>query len=425
MSTRRVLGKRWKVGSRVALAGLSVAGLTLAGLSLVSCNNTKPVNATSTPSTGDLVSVAVVKVGRKTLDQHMSISSELVPFQEIDVYAKESGYVKTLNVDYGTRVKKDQVMAVLEIPELEQTLQADQAAIKAAKDQAQRLMRQVDSVEARRKVLHAYYDRLASVAKGTPGLVAQQEVDDAQGRDLTAQADVEAARANQEAAQSQAEAASAKLMRDQVLYDYRKITAPFDGVVTQRYANYGTLLQAGTSSSTQAMPLVRLSEDKTFRLVIPVPETYVKYIHVGDPVKVTVSSLNRTFPGTVARFSVDVKEETRTMHTEVDVPNPDGTLYSGLYAEADVRLQQKSGALAVPLDALDRAGDRISVDVVGPSNDVEVRTVTTGIETANDVEILSGVNEGDMVVVGDRSGLKAGQQVSPKPVKATEYKDGQ
>ncbi len=425
MSTRRVLGKRWKVGSRVALAGLSVAGVTLAGLSLVSCNNTKPVNATSTPSTGDLVSVAVVKAARKTLAQQLSISSELVPFQEIDVYAKESGYVTTLNVNYGSRVKKDQVMAVLEIPELEQVLQEDQAAIKAAKDQAQRLSRQVESVEARRKVLHDYYNRLASVAKGTPGLVAQQEVDDAQGKDLTAQADVEAARANQEAAQSQAEAASAKLMRDQVLFDYRKITAPFDGVVTQRYANYGTLLQAGTSSSTQAMPLVRLSQDDKFRLVIPVPEAYVKDIHLGDPVKVTVSSLNRTFPGTVARFSVDVKEDTRTMHTEVNVPNPGRTLYPGLYADASIQLQKKSGALAIPLEALDRQADHVNVNVVGPSDEIEVRTVTTGIETADDVEVLSGLNEGDMVVVGDRSGLKAGQHVSPKPVKVTEYKDGQ
>ncbi len=420
MSALRVLGKRSKLGIPVALAGLGVAGLML-----VSCNNTKPVNATSSPSTGDLVSVAVVKAARKTLDQHMSISSELVPFQEIDVYAKESGYVSKLDVDYGTRVKKDQVMAILEIPELEQTLQADQAAIKAAKDQAQRLGQQVQAVDARRKVLHDYYNRLAAVAKSQPNLIAQQEIDDAQGKDLTAQADVEAARANQQAAESQAEAAAAKLMRDQVLYDYRKITAPFDGVVTQRYANLGTLMQAGTTSSTQAMPLVRLSEDDTFRLVIPVPESYVKYIHIGDPVSVTVSSLNRTFPGRVARFSVDVKEETRTMHTEVDVPNPDRTLYPGLYADANIRLQQKSGALAIPLQAVDRQGDRVSVDVVGPSNEIEVRNVTTGIETADDVEILSGVNEGEMVVIGDRSGLKAGQHVTPKLVSVTEYKDTQ
>ena len=127
-----------------------------------------------------------------------------------------------------------------------------------------------------------------------------------------------------------------------MLFDYSKITAPFAGVVTQRFANLGTLMQAGTSSSTQAMPLVRLSEDDLFRLVIPVPESYVQYIHLGDPVSVNVPSLNRTFPGKVARFSVDVREDTRTMHTEVDVLNPDRVLLPGLYAEATSRWNRKT-----------------------------------------------------------------------------------
>src|SRR5579863_1868287 len=290
--------------------------------SLVSCGGGKQVNATNSATPGDSVSVAVTKAVRKTLDQHLTVSSELVPFQEIDVYAKESGYVKQLDVDYGTRVKAGQVMAVLEIPELQLQLQEDEAAIKAADDQVKRLGRVVESVEARSKVLHSYYDRLAGVFKENPKLLAQQEVDDAQGKDLTGQADVEAAKANLEAAQSQAEAARAKRMRDGVLADYAKITAPFDGVVTQRYANYGTLMQAGTSSSTQAMPLVRLSEDDLFRLVIPVAESYVKYIKIGERVQVRVPSLDRVLSGTVARFSVDVTTETRTMHTEVNVPNP-------------------------------------------------------------------------------------------------------
>jgi RND family efflux transporter MFP subunit len=319
-------------------------------------------------------------------------------------------------------------MAVLEIPELELQLQADDAAIKAADDQVKRLGRQVDAVEARTKVLQSAYDRLAGVAKSAPPgtvLVAQQEIDDAQGRALTAQADVEAAKANLEAAQSQAEAARAKRMRDGALFEYAKIPAPFDGVVTQRYANYGTLMQGGTNSSTQAMALVRLSEDDKFRLVIPVPETYVRYIHLNDPVSVNVPSLNRTFPGKVARFSVDVKEETRTMHTEVDVLNVDRTLVPGLYADATIQLQRKQGALAVPSQALNREGDRVTVDVVGRSNKIEVRPVVTGIETAEDVEILSGVNEGELVVTGDRSGLKAGQSVMPKIVTVMEYQDKQ
>ncbi len=280
------------------------------------------------------VSVGVVKVQRKSLGRTLSLSSELVPFQEIDVYAKESGFVKQLNVDYGTHVQKDQVLATLEIPELELQVKEDEAAIKNAAAQIPHAQDELNRDEAQHNVLQLQFERLDSVSKSKPGLVAQQEVDDSQGKALASAAQVEAAKSNLQSAQSLLEAAQAKRDRDQVLFDYSKITAPFAGVVTQRFANLGTLMQAGTNSSTQAMPLVRLSQDDLFRLVIPVPESYVQYIHLGDAVSVNVPSLNRTFPGKVARFSVDVREDTRTMHTEVDVPNPGRVLLPGLYAEA-------------------------------------------------------------------------------------------
>ena len=151
-------------------------------------------------------------------------------------------------------------------------------------------------------------------------------------------------------------------------------------MVTERYANLGTLVQAGTSSSTQAMPIVRLSQDDLFRLVIPVPESYVRYIHIGDPVDVRVPSLNRTFPGKVARFSVDVREDTRTMHTEVDVPNPERVLMPGLYAEAELGLDQKDNVPTVPLQALNHEGDKTTVYVV--NHDGQLKTARSG-RTAN------------------------------------------
>jgi len=193
-------------------------------------------------------------------------------------------------------------------------------------------------------------------------------------------------------------------------------------VITQRFANLGALVQAGTGSSTQAMPVVRLSEDDRFRLVIPVPETYVKYIHIGDPVSVKVPSLDRTFPGKIARFSVDVREDTRTMHTEVDVLNPQGVLLPGLYADATIQLEHKRDALAVPLQALDRQGDGVTVDVVDASNTIEIRHVVIAIQTATDAEVLSGLKEGDFVVVSDRSSLKGGQVVQPKQIDLMQYR---
>lgn len=386
---------------------------------LTGCGKSEKVRADSeTPNT---ITVGVTKIGRKNLDRELTVSSELVPFQEVDVYAKESGYVRDLLVDYGSRVKKGQVMAVLEIPELEVQLQQDDAAIRNASDQVTHAEHELGRVEAQHKVLHLQFERLNGVAKSRPGLVAQQEVDDSQGKDLAAEAQVEATKSNLQAAQSQFQAAQSKKEHDRVLFDYSKITAPFMGVVTQRYANLGTLLQAGTSSSTQAMPLVRISQDDLFRLVIPVPESYVRYIHVGDPVNVIVPSLSRSFPGKVTRFSVDVKEDTRTMHTEVDVPNLDHVLMPGMYAEAALTLERKRDALSVPLQAINREGEQTTAYAVNQANKIEDRKVTLGLQTANEAEVLTGLHEGDQVVVSDRSGLKPGQDVRPQVVEMLEY----
>jgi RND family efflux transporter MFP subunit len=364
--------------------------------------------------------VGVTKVQKKSLAREITLSSELVPFQEIDVYAKESGYVKTLNVDYGTHVKAGEVMAVLEIPELEAQLQQAQAEVKNATNQVTRAQHELARYQAQYKALHLEYTRLNGVFVSQPGLVAQQEVDDAQGKDLAAASQVDAGEAALDAAQSQLAAVKAKLIQDQSLFDYSKITAPFNGVVTERFANLGTLVQAGTDSSTQAMPMVRLSEDDLFRLVIPVPESYVRYIRVGDPVAVSVPSLNQTFPGKVARFSVDVREDTRTMHTEVDVPNPRRLLLPGLYAEAHLRLDQREGVPTVPIQAVNREDAKTTVYVVN-NGEIEERSVELGLQTATDAEITSGLSEGDLVVVSDRAGLKPGEKVHTREVPAMAY----
>ncbi|MGD0213896.1 MAG: efflux RND transporter periplasmic adaptor subunit [Terriglobales bacterium] len=370
---------------------------------------------------GPTVTVGVTKVVRKSLGRQLTLSSELVPFQEIDVYAKESGFVSKLNVDYGTHVKTGQVMAILEIPELEAQLQQDQAEIKNAMNQVIRAQHELARDQAQYDALHLQYTRLNDVFQSQPGIVAQQEVDDAQGKNLAASAQVDAGQAAVEATQSQLSAVKAKLAHDQSLFDYSRITAPFSGVVTDRYANLGTLVQAGTGSSTQAMPIVRLSQDDLFRLVIPVPESYVRYIRVGDQVDVRVPSLNRTFPGKVARFSVDVREDTRTMHTEVDVLNPERVLLPGLYAEAELSLDRKEDVPTVPVQALNHEGNKSTVFVVNQNGELEDRTVQLGLETSTDAEIVSGLNEGEEVVVSDRSGLKAGEKVHPQAVAVMQY----
>jgi len=405
-------------GEKFIVAIFAALVIAAAAASLSSCSGGKKVQA-SEPT----VRVGVTPVVKKTLGKNLTVSSELVPFQEIDVYAKESGYVKKLMVDYGTHVKAGQVMAILEIPELEAQLTEDDAEIKNAANQVMRAQHELGRYKAQYKALHLEYTRLNGVFESQPGIVAQQEVDDAQGKDLAAASQVDAGEAALEAAQSQLAVSKAKLQHDQTLYDYSKITAPFTGVVTDRYANLGTLVQAGTGSSTQALPIVRLSQDDLFRLVIPVPESYVQFIRVGDPVDVRVPSLNRTFVGKVARFSVDVREDTRTMHTEVDVRNPDRVLVPGLYAEADLTLEHRTDIPAVPLQAINHEADKTTVYVVNAANEIVDQPVTLGLQTATDAEIVAGLQEGQQVVVSDRAGLKPGEKVVPQQVQILQYHD--
>jgi RND family efflux transporter MFP subunit len=365
--------------------------------------------------------IAVMKVTRKDLAKTLTVSSELVPFEQIDVYAKESGFVQKLNVDYGSYVEAGQVMAVLEIPELQIQLDEDQAEISYATNQMARAQEQVQAIMAEQKVTHLQFSRLNEVAKTQRGLVAQQEVDNWQGKDLASIAELDSARSALESAKSQLARAKEKQRRDTAVFEYSKITAPFAGVVTKRYANLGTLIQSGINSSTQVLPLVQLSQDNLFRLVIPVSESYVPGIKIGDSVDVRVPSLQQNLTGKVARISFDVERSTRTMHTEVDVPNPKRILMPGMYAEATVKFDRRSHVLVVPPQAVNIEGQNRSVWVVSPSGKVERHKVTLGVETPDSIEVLSGLTEGEMVAIGDRSRLRSGETVRPRETQLIQY----
>jgi RND family efflux transporter MFP subunit len=288
--------------------------------------------------------------------------------------------------------------------------------------------------ESAHELAHLSYDRLAAVVKKRPGLIAQQEIDDAQGKDQVAEAQVAAAKSALLAAQEQVNVNNSDVERVATLLNYTRVTAPFAGVVTKRYADTGSMIQAGTASQTQAMPVVRLSENSLLRLILPVPESVVSTVHIGQQVSVRVPTLNRSFPGKVARFSDKLSVATRTMETEVDVPNPSLILIPGMYAEVDLSLARRNAVLAVPVVAVDlepeppdpgggkRPVAKGRVMVVTPNDRVEVRQIELGLETANKVEVLSGLNEGDMVVIGSRAGLQAGQEVRPKLTAMTSAK---
>ena len=336
--------------------------------------------AAVTPTAG------VAKVTREDLFKEVAISAEFRPFQEVDLHAKVSGYVSKINVDFGDKVKAGQLMAILEVPELQDELVNARAMEQKA---------EADYTNA-----HLIYTRLKSINKDHPNLVAEQDLDTAEANDLAAAAAIAAAKADVE--------------KYQTMIGYTQITAPFDGVVTHRYADPGTLIQAGTASDTQALPLVRVSDNYLLRLDFPVTVDYVKDIRLGDPVAVRVDSLDgKTFTGKISRFTDHVDENTRTMTTEIEVTNPELKLVPGMYATVVLKVEKRPQVLAVPIEAV--VGNKPPmVYVVNQDNQIEEHTVTLGLETPDKYEVLSGLHEGDLVVVGNGSKLQAGQKVEPK-----------
>jgi RND family efflux transporter MFP subunit len=329
--------------------------------------------------------VAVARVDREDLFREITLPAEFRPYTEVDLHAKVSGYVKEMKVDIGDRVKAGQLLAVLEVPELREELDHALAAHRRA--------------QAEYRDAHLAYTRLVAVNQDHPNLIAQQDLDSAEARDATAAGTVAATKADVD--------------KDQTLVAYTRLTAPFAGVITKRYADPGSLIQAGTTSNTQAMPLVRVSDNTLLRLDFPVSVDYVPGIRLGAPVSVRVDSLGgRTFEGKIARFSDKVDDSTRTMVVEMELPNPSLELVPGMYATVMLKVDQRPHALAIPIEAVPAGGT--SVLLVNGSHEVEERAVKLGIETSARYEVLVGLEEGDLVMIGNPAQLAAGQQVEPR-----------
>ncbi len=400
---------------RIALAGM--AGFAL--LSVSSCNRTERVEARGT-APPDAPTVAVTKASVEDLSHGLVLTAEFKPFQEIDVMAKVAGYVKKISVDVGDRVAQGQLLATLEIPEMGDDMTRAQASVERSDSEVIRAKDEVQRAESAHQMTHLSAERLSSVAKSRPGLVAQQEIDDARGKDLVSEAQVSAAKSALASAMQQVKVNQADQGRTKTMFEYTRVTAPFAGVITKRYADTGSMIQAGTASQTQAMPLVKLSQNSLLRLILPVPESAVPLVHVGQQVDVRVPALDRKFPGKVARFADKVQSSTRTMETEVDVQNASLVLIPGMYAEVNLTLDNRNGVLAIPVAA---AGNS-KVMVVTPENRIDIRNVVLGLETADFVEVRSGLREGELVVIGNSAGLQAGQQVKPKLTSMAASKEG-
>ena len=305
--------------SKQVVLMLAAAGTLGAGMAVSGCHGNSNGSATATAAT--LPAARVSAAQRGDISHVLTLAGQFQPYQVVDVHPKVSGYMKKINVDIGDIVHQGETIAVLEVPELKAQVEQTGFELKQSQEEITRAQHEIKRAEALNFALHAEYERLQQAAATRPGLIAQQELDNAQSQDLSSQAQVDAAKSAMAAAQQHAEAARADNERVQALEAYTNVIAPLDGVVIWRYADTGALIQGGTNSNTSDLPIVRISQSALLRLRVPVPEDDVRFIHEGDQVNVRVDAINRSFTGKVVRFTREVNFETRTMETEIDVEN--------------------------------------------------------------------------------------------------------
>ncbi|MGH7780651.1 MAG: efflux RND transporter periplasmic adaptor subunit [Candidatus Binataceae bacterium] len=327
--------------------------------------------------------VAVITPQRGDAVRSITLPGDLVGFYESALYAKVTGYLKSVLVDKGDWVKQGQLLAVIEVPELQQRLERSRAALQVAR---------------------VTYDRLDRVWKSDPRLVAREDVDVAGGKLGEAQAQVEELSA---------------------LVGYTKIVAPFDGVITGRFADPGALIRAGGETSQSMInessvhpggtttPVLSVAMINTMRIYIYAPQGVVGLIKRGTPATLTLQDLpGKTYTGTVTRFATSLDLSTRTMLTEIDLPNSNHDLYPGMYANVTLVLERHPDAIKLPNSAVARGPSGHFVFVVKHNRLVSV-PVTTGINNGHDVEITSGLNGAEHVVMSINPSQAAAELVNP------------
>ncbi len=396
-------------GKRITFMATSVAMTAISVLTLVfftGCNKKSDDNNT-------VQRVSVVTAQKAPIARTLDLAGVFQPYQDVDVHAKVSGYVRHIYVDIGDRVRKGETLAVLEVPELDAQVVGAESSVQRSTDEISKLKRDLARDEALHNAAHLDFVRMKQASEQQPGLIAQQELDDAEAKDQSTAAQVEATRSAIAAAEGQLGMSKADKMRTSSLQQYSVITAPFDGVVTARYADVGSLIPAGTAESN-AQALVRLAQSDLLRLRMAIPESDVPFVHEGSTATVRIQATGREFTGTVIRFARDVSMDTRTMQTEIDLPNKDLSLAPGMYTDIHFDLEKKDDALVIPATAI-ITGDSPSVMIVNSSGVIEKRNVKLGITSANRQEILSGIEPGATVIAAGQSSLHEGERVTPVP----------
>jgi RND family efflux transporter MFP subunit len=341
----------------------------------------------------------VVRVVQRPTDVVLAMPGQLDPYESVAVYPKVTGFVKSISVDRGSRVRSGELMAVLEAPELLAQRAEAQSKVQAAEAQLAVARSKADADAST-------YERLKT-ASATPGVVA--------GNDLVlTQKAVEADQSQIAAAQQNAEAARQGLQSITQMEDYLRVTAPFDGVVTERNVHPGTLVGPNSGATT---PMIRVVQNDRLRLVVPVPEAYIAGVTQGLMLAFTVPAYpGQAFSGTIARVAHAVDVRTRTMAVELDVMNHDGRLEPGTFCQVKWPVHRPAPSLLVPSGSIGSTTDRTFVVRIRNGR-TEWVDVTTGLATGPLTEVFGDLQPGDVVAVRGTDEVKPGTEVRVNEVK--------
>jgi RND family efflux transporter MFP subunit len=370
--------------------------------------------------TAEVPVAPVVQPERIALSNQLEVAGELLPYQEVELHAKVSGYIRKIYVDIGDRVHKGQVLADLDIPELSAQVDEAQSGVQRSEQEILRAKSAVARAEDDHVALHSAYSRLKQASVARPGLIAEQELDDARAKDSSSEAEIDAAKANLSAMQHALASAKANHLHYSSLAEYAHITAPYNGVVTWRYSDTGALVQAGTSSAG-AQPVVKLAQTDILRLRLPVPEALAGYVKIGDSAQIEIEATGQKLVGKVVRTTGELDMATRTLQVEIDLKNADRKLSPGMYADVNLSIQRTGSGLTVPVQAVDRASSEPYALVVDAQGRIEKRVVRLGVETPNKLEIVSGLSDADRVVVANLSSFRAGEMVRAQKTTLPEF----
>ena len=357
------------------------------------------------------VAVEVITPTARTVSRQIELPASIEAYQQSTIYSRVNGYLGSIAVDIGDRVSEGQLLAKIDVPELVDEYRELEAKLAANRAQRQGANAELERARTASGLHEVTFRRVDSVRKQEPEVMPQQSVDEARAKHESARAAVRMAESKIEQIDKDHQAVEASLQRLQTLIDFAEVRTPFAGAVTERFVDPGVLLQTGTSSR-EVQRIVTVADMDRVRIFLDVPESAVPHVQVGNPVSLTVDAMpGRKFKGEVTRFARVLDPTTRTMKTESVMPNPDWALRPGMFGRAVLSLDESSGTVSIPAEALRVDGDSVFVYSVvdGRVKRVDVETkVRDGVLA----EITRGLAGNESIVVATKGSIADGSLVN-------------